>query len=101
MSMNNKVLHSFFFASFASVLTISKPCGTNKKWKRDISKQDNLYCSEPKDYFVYLMGQHIELAYRTKAVNDNEDESEISVYHATICQGCPLRNKCHKRKQGD
>lgn len=40
----------------------------------------------------------MELAYRTKAVNDNGYESEISVYHARNCLGCPLRNKCHKGK---
>lgn len=69
-----------------------------KKWKRDISKQDNLYYNEPEDYFVCPMGQHMELAYKTKAVNDNGYESEISVYRARNCQGCPLRNKCHKGK---
>ena len=69
-----------------------------KKWKRDISKQDNLYYNEPEDYFVCPMGQHMELAYTTKAVNDNGYESEISVYRAKNCQGCPLRNKCHKGK---
>lgn len=26
-----------------------------KKWKRDISKQDNLYYNEPEDYFVCPM----------------------------------------------
>lgn len=70
-----------------------------KKWKRDISKQDNLYYNEPEDYFVCPMGQHMELAYRTRAVNDNGYESEISVYHTRNCQGCPLRNKCHKGKE--
>lgn len=40
----------------------------------------------------------MEFAYRTKAVNDNGYESEISVYRAENCQRCPLRNKCHKGK---
>lgn len=41
----------------------------------------------------------MELVYRTKAINDNGYESEINVYHARNCQGCPLRNKCHKGKE--
>ena len=67
-----------------------------KKWKCDISKQDNLYYNEPEDYFVCPMGQYMKFAYTIKAVNDNGYESEISVYRAKNCQGCPLQNKCHK-----
>ena len=69
-----------------------------RKWKRDISKQGNLYYNESEDYFVCPMGQHMELAYKTKAVNGNGYESEISVYRAENCRGCPLRGKCHKGK---
>lgn len=69
-----------------------------KKWKGDISKQENLYYNESDDYFVCLMGQHMKLAYKTRTVNDNGYESEISVYRAADCKECPLRNKYHKGK---
>lgn len=46
------------------------------KWKRDISKQDNLYYNEPEDSFVCPMGQHIELACKIKAANDKGYKSE-------------------------
>lgn len=69
-----------------------------KKWKGDISKQENLYYNESDDYFVCPMGQHMKLAYKTRTVNDNGYESEISVYRAANCKECPLRNKCHKGK---
>lgn len=67
-----------------------------KKW--NISKQENLYYNESDDYFACPMGQHMKLAYKTRTVNDNGYKSEISVYRAVNCKGCPLRNKCHKGK---
>ena len=51
-----------------------------------------------KIFFLCPMGQHMELAYTTKTVNDKGYESEISVYRVRNYQRCPLRNKCHKGK---
>lgn len=68
------------------------------KCKRNICKQENLYYNELEDYFVCPMGQHMQLANKTKTVKNNGYKSEISVYRAKNCQGCILKSKCHKGK---
>lgn len=55
--------------------------------------------NESDDYFVCPMRQHMELAYKTKTINDNGYESEISVYRAINCKGCPLRNKSQRERK--
>jgi len=69
-----------------------------KKWKRDISKQDNLYYNEPEDYFVCPMGQHMERTGTTRTKTESGYVTESARYKAQRCEGCPLRGSCFKAK---
>ena len=60
---------------------------------------DNLFYNPEGDFFVCPMGQKMELIGRSKRVSDRGYCSEISIYQAKRCEGCPLRGSCHKSKE--
>jgi len=69
-----------------------------KSFKNNPFLQQNLYYNEKEDYFVCPMGQHMKRIYNTTRKSDSGFISDIAVYQAQRCQGCPLRCKCHKSK---
>ena len=58
--------------------------------------QQNLYYNKREDYFVCPMGQHMKRTEDTTRTNSSGYVSQISVYKAKRCEGCPMRGPCHK-----
>jgi transposase len=67
-------------------------------FKNDISRQENLYYNEEKDYVVCPMGQHMHFIGETESVNEHGHKSIVKRYQAVNCEGCPLRGQCTKAK---
>lgn len=69
-----------------------------KKIKNDPFRTENLFYNEQEDYFVCPMGQHLTYRYTSKTKSKNNYQSNVRVYKAQRCTGCPLRAVCHKAK---
>jgi len=69
-----------------------------KKYKKDISKVNNLYYNELEDYFVCPIGQKMQRIGSYQKTTDNGFSQEIVIYQAINCVGCPMRGACHKSK---
>lgn len=67
-----------------------------KRFRDNIFLAQNLFYNPDKDFIICPMGQRMDFVYRKKNKSDLGYESEVSVYKACNCQGCPLRSKCHK-----
>ena len=67
-----------------------------RSFKNNAFLQENLYYNKQKDYFICPMGQQMKKIYTTSRKTQSGFVSEISVYKARRCQGCPLRCLCHK-----
>lgn len=69
-----------------------------KKWKRDISRPENLYYDEDLDRFYCPMGQPMDKIEEYTKENESGYIQTISRYTARDCSRCPLRGACHKGK---
>jgi hypothetical protein len=69
-----------------------------KKFLENAFIAQNLFYNATDDYFVCPMGQHLQNKGRTTKTNQHGYKSEITVYEAANCNGCPLRCLCHKAK---
>jgi len=69
-----------------------------KKFRENVFIAQNLYYNATDDYFVCPMGQHLENKGIFIKRNNHGFESEITVYQAANCFGCPLRCQCYKAK---
>ena len=69
-----------------------------KKFRENAFIAQNLYYNATDDYFVCPMGQHLQNKGRAIKTNGHGYKSEITVYEAANCNGCPLRCLCHKAK---
>jgi transposase len=58
----------------------------------------NLYYNAKEDYFVCPMGQHMNKTGTATRKSDNGYVSNITIYEAKNCNGCPLRCLCHNAK---
>ena len=56
----------------------------------------NMYYNAGEDYYVCPMGQHLERSGTRHPVTDLGYRSEVAVYRAVNCKGCPLRGMCYK-----
>lgn len=56
----------------------------------------NMYYNSSEDYYVCPMGQHMERCGTQHPVSDLGNRSEVAVYRAVNCKGCPLRGMCYK-----
>lgn len=70
----------------------------HRPFKNNPFLQGNLYYNGQENYFVCPMGQHLQYIGKKKNTTDNGYKSEISLYRAKNCEGCPLRSKCYKAK---
>lgn len=70
-----------------------------KKFKNNPFHADNLYYNTEKDYFVCPMGQKMNKIGEFVRKSDLGFQSQISVYKAQRCEGCPLRGLCHKAQE--
>ena len=66
------------------------------KFRNNIFLAQNLFCNPDTNFIICPMGQHMDFVYRKKNTSELGYRSEVSVYKAGNCQGCPLRSKCHK-----
>jgi len=72
----------------------------NKEQKRSFKNNaflvDNLYYNEQKDYFICPMGQRMSLIDKFDRTSENGRVSQIHIYQAQRCTGCPLHGQCHE-----
>jgi transposase len=69
-----------------------------KKFRENAFIAQNLFYNATDDYFVCPMGQHLQNKGRTTKTNGHGYKSEITVYEAANCNGCPLRCLCYNAK---
>ena len=69
-----------------------------KSFKNDPFGIQNLFYNAEKDFYVCTMGQRMEKVCDTTRTSSNGYVSNISIYQAKNCQGCPLRGMCHQAK---
>jgi hypothetical protein len=60
--------------------------------------QQNLYYNNREDYFVCPMGQHMKRTRDITKTNSSGYVSQIAIYKARQCEGCPMRGPCYKAK---
>lgn len=58
----------------------------------------NFFYNREKNYYVCPMGQHMDFVRDEKRKSDTGYIGIVSIYKAVRCDGCPLRNMCHKSK---
>jgi transposase len=69
-----------------------------KRFRENAFIAQNLFFNAKDDYFVCPMGQHLANKGIFITKNNHGFESEITVYQAVNCDGCPLRCLCYKAK---
>lgn len=67
-----------------------------RKFKQNMFLPQNLFYNGELDFMVCPMGQRMNFIRKQKNISDLGYESQVSVYQAQNCQGCPLRKQCHK-----
>ena len=74
-----------------------------RKYRDNAFLVQNMYYNEEKDFYVCPMGQHVcpmgqhlERSGTRHPVTDLGYRSEVAVYRAVNCKGCPLRGMCYK-----
>ena len=69
-----------------------------RKFKNDPFHPSNLFYNAEKDFIVCPMGQQMKCISVQKRKSELGYESQVKVYKAMNCEGCPLRWGCHKSK---
>ena len=69
-----------------------------KRNKANAFLSQNLFYNPEGNYYVCPIGQTLHFIQQEKQVSDAGYVSQVSVYRATRCKGCPLRGRCHKAK---
>jgi len=69
-----------------------------KPFKNNGFLVQNLYYNAQEDYYVCPMGQHMEKTGNTTRTSESGYISQISIYEAKNCNGCPLGCLCHNAK---
>ena len=70
-----------------------------KKYKQNPFLPANLYYNAEKDFLVCPIGQRMYCIGTQKRTSDLGYESTVHIYQAQNCNGCPMRNDCHKSKE--
>ena len=65
----------------------------------DPFRTGNLHYNAHGDYFVCPMGQHMTRVGSRESRTASGYVSDLAVYRAQRCRGCPLRGSCHKGGQ--
>lgn len=71
---------------------------TKRKYAGNSFLVRNMHYNANEDYYVCPMGQHMERCGTHHTVSDLGYRSEVAVYKAANCKGCPLRGMCYKGK---
>lgn len=69
-----------------------------RSFKNDPFGIQNLFYNQEKDFYVCTIGQRIEKVCDAKRISSNGYESQVSIYQAKNCQGCPLIEMCYQAK---
>ena len=64
-------------------------------------KVENLYYNVEGDYYVCPMGQHMRRVGTRHDRTESGYVTELAVYRAERCRGCPLRARCYRKKRGN
>jgi transposase len=56
----------------------------------------NLFYNAQKDFLVCPAGQKLTLWKQAERTSTNGYVSQVSIYRAQRCEGCPMRGQCHK-----
>ena len=72
-----------------------------RAFQQDIFCAEHLHYNAEDDYFVCPMGQHMTRVGTKTGCTGRGHRTEIAIYRAQRCDGCPLRCGCHKRKHGE
>lgn len=74
----------------------------HKEQKRAYKKHPfltaNLFYNPEGDFLICPMGQKMDKVGTARKASDLGYISQVSIYQAQNCQGCPLRSGCHKSK---
>lgn len=87
---NNKI------ESFIKPATYEK--SKTKKFKKDISKRENMAYNEEKDYYICASGKKMLLKGTKSKKSKSGYKSTVHVYECENCSGCEYKNKCTKAK---
>ena len=68
----------------------------SRSWKNNPFLVQNLYYNEAGDYYICPIGQKMKRIGNKTKKSTNGYESQITMYQAQRCQGCPMRGLCHK-----
>lgn len=70
----------------------------DKKFKKDISKRENMLFNEEDNCFICANDR--KLLYKGLVIKNSKSgyQSEVSVYESESCNGCELKDKCTKAK---
>lgn len=68
---------------------------TKRRYANNGFLVQNMYYNASEDYYVCPMGQHMERCGKQHSVSDLGYRSEVDVYRAVNCKGCPLRGMCY------
>jgi len=68
-------------------------------FKNNAFLQQNLFYNAEHNFYICPMGQRMDFAGTTHNVSQRGYKSEVSLYRAQRCQGCPLRGSCFKAKE--
>lgn len=68
---------------------------TKRRYANNGFLVQNMYYNAGEDYYVCPMGQHMERCGTQHPVSDLGNRSDVAVYSAANCKGCPLRGLCY------
>lgn len=69
-----------------------------KKFKKDISKRENMFYNSENDYYVCASGKKLLLKGTKRKKSKSGFESIVSIYECENCDGYEYKNKCTKAK---
>jgi hypothetical protein len=72
-----------------------------RSFKNDPSRIENIFYNADEDYHVCPMGQRMTRVGTRHDKTGSGYVSELAVYRAQRCEGCPLRGSCHRRRHGN
>lgn len=70
-----------------------------KKFKQNPFHPSNLFYNEQEDFLVCPMGQKMSCVGIQNRKSELDYISQVHIYQAQNCTGCPMRGGCHKSKE--
>lgn len=70
----------------------------SKKFKKDISKRENMTYISEDDYYICAFGKKLFPVSNKYRKSKSNYISEVTIYECENCCGCPYKNKCTKAK---